>query len=92
MAITAAGTPEQLTDYFIPSDLELVIAARRLNTGNMYLADSSANALLTGSRKVLVPSQSTTLQIDRTNKVWFDGDNSSDRIEVTVQRRPSTGG
>ena len=91
-AITAAGTPEQLTQYFIPSDLEVVIVARRSNSGNMYLADSSANALLTASRKVLIPGQSTTMQVDDTNKIWFDGDNPNDRLEVTVQRRPATGG
>ena len=89
--ITAAGTPEQLTQYFIPADMEVVIVARRSNTQNVYLADTSANALGT-NRKVLVPSQSTPMQVDDTSKIWFDADNTSDRIEITVQRRPSTGG
>lgn len=92
MAITASGTPEQLTQYFIPADLEVVLVSRRSNTGNIYLANSSANALLTASRKVLTPSQSTPMQVDDTSKIWFDADNTTDRIEVTVQRRPSTGG
>ena len=92
LAITSAGTPEQLTQYFIPADLEVVLTSRRSNSGNFYLANSSANALLTASRKVLIPGQSTTLQVDDTNKVWFDADNTADRLEVTVQRRPATGG
>lgn len=92
LAITAAGTPEQLTQYFIPSDLEVVVTARRANTQSIYLANSSANALLTAARKVLVPGQSVSMQIDDTSKVWFDADNTNDRIEITVQRRPSSGG
>jgi len=92
LAITSAGTPEQLTQYFIPADLEIVLIARRSNTQLMYLANSSANALLTASRKVLSPGQSTTIDLDDTSKLWFDADNTSDRLEVTVQRRPSTGG
>lgn len=89
--ITSAGTPEQIDQYYINADLEVLIVARRSNTQNIYLANSSANALGT-NRKVLVPSQSTTMQIDDLSKIWFDADNTSDRFEVTVQRRPSTGG
>lgn len=89
--IASPGTPEQLTQYFIPSDMEVVVVARRANTQNMYLADSSANALGT-NRKIIVPGQSTTMQVDQTDKIWFDADNTSDRLEVTIQRRPSTGG
>ena len=89
--ITTPGVPEQIDQYFIPSDVEIVITARRSNTQNVYLANSSANATGT-NRKVLVPGQSLALQTDDTNKLWFDADNATDRIEVTVQRRPSTGG
>src|SRR3990167_528451 len=92
MAITSAGTPEQLTQYFIPADLEVVIVARRSNTQNIHLANTPANALLTRSRKVLIPGQSTSMQVDDTSKIWFDSDNTNARLEVTVQRSPSTGG
>lgn len=91
-AITVAGTPEALTQYFIPADLQVVLTARRGNTQSIYLANSSANALLTGSRKVLIPGASTTLDVDDTSKIFFDADNNSDRLELTIQRRPATGG
>lgn len=89
--ITVVGTPERVDQYLIPDGLEVIVTARRSNTQNMYIANSSANATGT-NRKVLIPGQSTTLRIDDTNKIWFDADNTDDRIEVTVQRIPSTGG
>ena len=89
--ITVAGTAEQLTSYFIPDGLEFVVTARRSNTQNIYLANTAANATGT-NRKVLVPGQSTSLRIDDSNKIWFDADNTVDRLELTVQRIPSTGG
>lgn len=89
--ITVAGTPEQVDTYFIPDGLEVVLTARRSNAGNVYLANSSANAIGT-NRKVLVPGMSTTLRIDSTGRIWFDCDSTSERFEVTIQRIPSSGG
>lgn len=90
--VASAGTAEQLTAYQVPEGMEIVITARRSNTQNRYLADSQTNAQTAANRKILVPGQSTTLQIDTTSKIWTDGDNGTDRIEITVQRIPSTGG
>lgn len=91
-AVASAGTAEQLTAYIVPEGMEVVITARRSNTQNRYLADSQTNAQTAGTRKILVPGQSTTLQIDSTGKIWTDADNTNDRLEITVQRIPSTGG
>lgn len=91
-AVTVAGTAEQLTSYGVPEGMEVVVTARRSNTQNRYLANSQTNAQTANNRKVLVPGQSTTLQVDNTSKIWTDGDNNTDRIEITVQRIPSTGG
>jgi len=91
-AVAVAGTAEQLTAYIIPEGMEIVVTARRSNTQNRYLGNTQTNAQTANNRKVLVPGQSTTLQVDDTSKIWTDGDNETDRIEITVQRIPSTGG
>lgn len=91
-AMTAAGTAEQLTAYLVPEGMEVVITARRSNTQNRYLGDTQSNAQTANNRKVLIPGQSIALRVDSTGKIWTDGDNTTDRIEITVQRIPSTGG
>lgn len=88
--VSSAGTAEQVAAYQIPDGLEVNITARRSNTQNMYVADSQTNAQTSANRKQLIPSQSTSLRIDNTNRIWVDADNTSDRLEITVQQIPST--
>ena len=88
--VTVAGTADQLTAYQIPDGLTVTVTARRSNTQNCYIADTQVNAQTSANRKVLVPGQSTELRIDNTNRIWMDADNTTDRIEITVQQIPST--
>ena len=92
VGISSPGTAEQVTQYIVPEGMAIGVTARRSNTGNMYVADSQTNAQTAANRKNLIPGQSTTLYLDDTSKIWVDADNSSDRIEIVVQRIPSTGG
>ena len=88
--VSSAGTAEQVASYNVPDGLEVNITTRRSNSQNMYLGDSQTNAQTSGNRKALIPGQSTSLRIDNTNRIWVDADNSSDRLEITVQQIPST--
>lgn len=90
VGVTTPGTAEQVTAYQVPDGLPVTVTARRSNTGTMYIADSQANAQATGNRKALIPGQSLELFIDNTNRIWRDADNSTDRLEITVQQIPST--
>src|SRR3990167_780516 len=84
--VSVAGTAEQLTAYFIPDGLEVVVAARVAHADKKYLGDTKANAENTANRKVLEPGQSTTLQIDDTSLIWVNAESTADRVEITVQR------
>ena len=90
--VTTPGTAEQLTAYVIPDGLEVIVTARVANADAMYLANTQTNAQTAANRKRLEPGQSTTLRIDNTNKIWIDAESAADRLEITVQRLPSTGG
>ncbi len=90
-SITTPGTAEQLTAFIIPDGLEAVVMARATNADVMHIADTKANAEGT-AKKTLVPGQSVHLQIDDTSKIWFDAATTSEVLELTVQRIPSTGG
>ena len=90
VGVSAPGTAEQVASHVVPEGMEIGVTARRSNSGNCYIADSQTNAQTAGSRKVLVPSQSTVLRLDNTNKIWMDADSANERIEIVVQKIPST--
>ncbi len=83
--VTVAGTPKQLPTYTLPDGMGgFTLTNRRSNSGNFYIADSSANALLTASRKELVPGQSLDVPIDDPSRLWADADNATDYLELGV--------
>lgn len=85
--VSVPGTAEQVAEHFIPERYgPVTITARDSNSGTMYIADSQANAQTAASRKNLIPGQSTTLNIDNTALLWVDADNSTDRLEITVEK------
>ena len=87
VGVSVPGTAEQVTQHYIPDGYgPATITARDGNGGNMFVADSQTNAQTAASRKVLIPGQSTALNIDDTSRIWVDAESSSDRLEITVQK------
>src|SRR3990167_4975706 len=72
--IAAAGTPQQLASLVVPDGRALVIASNILNDlkKHIYVATSSANALLATARVTLSPGNSVRLFVDNADKVWVD--------------------
>ena len=85
LTVTAPGTAQQVAAHTIPDGLEVVLTARRANTQNLYFAETAAKAQ-SGARKVLIPGQSVSLRIDSTNRIYHDADNSTDTLEITLQK------
>ena len=85
-SVSSPGTAEQMDNYIIPDGLSVWVTARALNTAQMYIAFTQANAQLDTARKELVPGQSFELNIDNTTRLWFDADNSNDQLEFTIQK------
>lgn len=92
VGVSVPGTAEQVASHTVPEGMEIGITSRRSNSQTMFIGDSQTNAQTSGSRKELIPGQSTTLQIDNTNRIWVDAQNSSDRLEIVPQKTPGTGG
>src|SRR3990167_10343640 len=70
--VTTFGTPQQLTALAIPNGKMLSITADRANTGLLFVADSSANALLATARLELKAGESTSLLVTNRSAVWID--------------------
>lgn len=84
VTISSAGTAERLPAYYIPDGFDIVITARRDNTGNFYLADTQAKAQ-SGARKVMTPGQSRVYHLDNSAKIWVNADNTTDVLEVDIE-------
>ena len=79
--VTTAGTPERLaSDVWVPSDVAVVIAALATNTGNVYLADTSARATEAANRFVLAPDKSISFKVQNLNRIWLDVDVSGQGV------------
>ena len=86
--IAVAGTPQQLPSIVVPDGRALVVAS---NVGNdikkvVYVADSSANALLPAARATLSPGNSVRLFVDNADKVWVDTNLSGQKVDVIVEQ------
>lgn len=87
--LVAAGTPQQLASV---ESLYLHIQAPPGNTGNVYIADSSAN-ILAGNCHILGPGESMQIGTDDSaadedkvildsSDLWFDGSSTGDKLVV----------
>jgi hypothetical protein len=83
--IAAFGTPEQLTALAIPAGVALSVTADKSNTGLIYVADSSANALDATKRIELRPGESTALYVSNRNAVWVDSSIASQKVLSVVE-------
>ena len=83
--VAVPGTAQQFPNIHIPDGFSVVIKNRLSNAGNLYLANSAADAISSiGDRKVLESGESITLPIANLNLLFRDADNSTDRFEVTL--------
>ena len=86
--ITTAGTPQQLPSIVVPDGRAVVIASNAANDPKklVYVATSSANALLPASRVNLSPGNSVKLYVDNADKVWVDTNLSGQKVDVLVEQ------
>lgn len=72
--VTTAGTPVQAAALAVPSNHAVSIQNSPTNASNaiLFVANSSANALLSTARVQLSRSQSVVLNVDNLNDVWLN--------------------
>lgn len=86
--ITTAGTPQQLPSIVVPDGRALVVAS---DAGNniknvVYVATSSANALLATARVTLSPGNSVKLFVTNADQVWVNTDLNGQKVDVIVEQ------
>ena len=83
MTVTTSSTPVQGADVTIPAGIEVIVLAHPDNTGRISFAESSANALNTGTTSMLLEAgQSASVLVRNTNNLWFDSTVSGDKVRL----------
>ena len=81
--VTAPGTAQRLTAYYVPDGFTVYLVNPLNSTGNFYAAETAAKAQ-SGARKRIEPGQSVPFKVDNTSRIFIDADNSTDALEVYV--------
>jgi hypothetical protein len=82
--VTTSGTPVNYgTSRTVPNGFGLVVAAKPSNTKNIYLGDTSADALKTGGHAIILsPGTSVKLFITNWNLIWIDSDVNGEGVSL----------
>ena len=83
MAITAAGTAEQLTAHRVPQGFQLTVRARVTNTGYIYIGESKAKA--EANHVMLEAGASLGLRVDNVSDVWADCSVNGETVEWVME-------
>ena len=85
MAVSAPGTAERITAYYVPESFTVILTNPVGSAGNFYIAETQAKAQSAAQpRKILVPGQSIAMKVSNTAAIWVDADSASDELEVYV--------
>lgn len=81
-----SGTPVQGPDYVIPSGVSVVVRAHPDNTGTIYVAESSTNAVKTSTDNIpLVANQAQDFYLTNSNRLYFDASVSGEKVLVSFE-------
>ena len=87
VTVVTAGTPVQGPSIPVPNTVAVAIQNPSTNANNtvLYVANSSANALLPASRMELKRGESIALYISNVNLIWIDSNNSGATAKLLVE-------
>lgn len=87
ITVTTAGTPVQGPSIPVPNTVAMAIQNPSSNASNavLYIANSSANALLTASRIELKRGESISLYVSNADLVWFNANNNGVVAKILVE-------
>jgi len=83
LAITAAGTAENLTAHRIPQGYAVTLTARSTNTGYIYIGESEAKA--EAHHVMLAAGASTSIQTDNLSDIWADCSVNGETVEWIME-------
>lgn len=86
--VVTAGTPVQAAALSVPSNRGVTVQNSPLNNNNalLYVANSSANALLPGNRVQLSRSQSLVLKVDNLDDIWLNSNSNGVQATIVVEQ------
>jgi len=85
--VVTAGTPVQAAALAVPFDRAITVQNAPTNAANaiLYVANSSANALLPLARVQLSRSQSVVLNVDNLSDIWLNSNNNGVVATLVVE-------
>lgn|SRR3990167_4050893 len=83
-SVTAPGTAERVSAFYVPEGGIVSVTSRRSNSGNFYIAETAAKAQ-SGARKILVPGQSREYRVTNTAQLFVDADSAADTLEISIE-------
>jgi len=87
VTVPIAGTPVQPTATAVPDGEIACFRAHPDNTGLIYLADSSANALSSSSAHIpLAANQAEAIQVKDISKVWCNASVGGEKVIISFAR------
>ena len=84
--IAVSNTPVNLPSIPIPDGVDIILRAKISNGLNqVFISNSSANALLPGSRFRLRAGETISLALTNANLIWINGAAVGTGIEILVE-------
>ena len=85
--VTTAGTPVQAAALAVPSNHGITVQNSPTNASNalLFVANSSANALLATARVQLSRSQSVVLHVDDVSDIWVNASANGATATIVVE-------
>ena len=87
LTVTTAGTPRQFPDVPIPDGCEVVIKAFDSNTGTVYVANNSMEAMDSSQSYPLQKGQPVQYKIKNLKQLWLNSTVNGEGVRWTVERR-----
>lgn len=87
VTVVTAGTPVQGPVIAVPSDRGITVQNSPTNGNNdlIFIANSSANALLAAKRVQLSRSQSIVLNVDDVSDIWVNASANGAKATIMVE-------
>lgn len=87
VTVVTSGTPVQGPNIPVPNTVAVAVQNPSTNANNtvLYIANSSANALLPASRMELKRGESIALYISNTDLLWLDSNNNGATAKLLVE-------
>ena len=87
VTVVTAGSPVQGPSIPVPNTVAVALQNPSTNPNNtvLYVANSSANALLPASRIELKRGESVSLYISNTNLIWIDSSSNGATAKLLVE-------